>query len=125
MGTRVGIDLASTDAVRAALAAHGDRYLLRAYTDQEIADCSAGDGIDAESLAARFAAKEAVKKVLRTDGVPWRSIEVVRHESGWTSIALSGAAAREAEEQGIGEIALSLTHEGPYASAVALAEVAA
>ena len=124
MTTRVGVDLASTDAVRAALAAHGDRYLRRAYTDAEIADCSSAAGVDVDSLAARVAAKEAVKKVLRTDGVPWRSIEVVRHPAGWTSVALDGRAALEAERQGIGDITLSLTHDGDYAAAVAFAEAA-
>jgi holo-[acyl-carrier protein] synthase len=125
MATRVGIDLASTESVCVALAAHGDRYLRRAYTDAEIADCSSPTGVDPDSLAARFAAKEAVMKVLRTDGVPWRSIEVVRHPSGWTSVALDGAAAHEAELQGIGEISLSFSHEAGFASAIALAEAAA
>lgn len=125
MSSRVGIDLVSTSSVTAALSAHGQRYLDRAYTDGEVADCSAGGTVDVQRLAARFAAKEAVKKVLRSDGIPWRSIEVVRHVDGWTGVALAGAAAEHADAQRIGEIALSLTHEGDVAVAVAVAEVAA
>ena len=56
-----------------------------------------------ESLAARFAAKEAMVKVLRPVGArpEWRDIEVHRADSGWCEIRLSGRAAAMADEAGI------------------------
>ena len=74
----------------------------------------------AESLAARFAAKEAVMKVLRPVGVQldWRSIELHQMTGGWCEIRLSGAAAAMAAEAGIEELAVSLTHEATVAGAV-------
>ena len=111
--------------VRDALERHGDRYLRRAFTPAEVADCTTGGTVDATRLAARFAAKEAVKKLLRTDNVTWRSVEIVRHPEGWTGVSLSACAARTATEQGVGEIALSFSHEGDYVSAIAVAEARA
>lgn len=116
---RVGIDLASAAAVREAIAHHGDRYLTRVYAPEELADC----GADPLRLAARFAAKEAALKVLRPadDAVPWNSIRVRRDPAGWVELVLSGPAAALAERAGVGELALSLTHEGDLASAVVVA----
>ena len=73
-----------------------------------------------ESLAARFAAKEATVKVLRPVGArpDWRDIEVHRSSDGWTEIRLFGKAAVLAAEAGIDELAVSLTHEGSTAAAV-------
>jgi holo-[acyl-carrier protein] synthase len=121
MGLRVGIDTVAVAAVQAALDAHGDRYLERVYTPREVADC----GGDPERLAARFAAKEAALKALRAGdgGVPWDSVEVRRDPSGFTDLALSGAAAALAERSGIGALAVSLTHEAGLASAVVVGEV--
>ena len=119
MGLRVGIDTVEVAAVEAALAAHGERYLRRVYTDDEIADC----GGDPERLAARFAAKEAAIKALRAGegGVPWSAVEVRRAPGGHPDLALHGAAAELAAEAGLDELAVSLTHEGGLASAVVVA----
>jgi holo-[acyl-carrier protein] synthase len=116
MDLRVGIDTVAVQSVREAIAAHGERYLKRVYTEREQADC---DG-DPERLAARFAAKEAAVKALRAGegGVPWSAIEVRRHPSGHPEMALTGIAAELADEAGIGELAVSLTHEAGLASAV-------
>lgn len=116
MELRVGIDTVSVSAVQAALDAHGERYLDRVYTARERADA----GGDPERLAARFAAKEAAFKALRTGegGVPWSSVEVRRDPSGFTGLALIGPAAVLAEEAGITHLAVSLTHEAGLASAV-------
>lgn len=121
---RVGIDLVSVDAVREALRIHGDRYLERLYTPQEIEDCSRGDAVSVEGLAARFAAKEATIKALRlrsSQGLDWRSIELVRHADGWTSLRLTGGAARLAASEGIGAFSVSVTHEDGLAAAIVLA----
>jgi holo-[acyl-carrier protein] synthase len=72
-----------------------------------------------ESLAARFAAKEATVKVLRPVGIrpEWRTIEVHRVEEGWCELRLSGLAAALAAEAGIRQLAVSLTHESLMAAA--------
>ena len=118
---RVGVDVTSVDEVAEALAA--PRYLERVYTDHERACCTGAPAVVAAGLAARFAAKEAVVKVLRPVGPrpPWRSIEVRRIAGGACELALSGAARELADEAGIAELTLSLTHEGPWAAAVVVA----
>jgi holo-[acyl-carrier protein] synthase len=120
---RVGIDIVDVQDVRSALFAYGDRYLRRVFTADEVRDCSDHDGIAAERLAARFAAKEAVIKVLRPDDtpVPWRTIETVRSPGGWVGVHLTGNAARLADEAGLGELCLSITHERDLAAATVLA----
>jgi len=120
---RVGIDLASVASVRESIGDHGDRYLQRIYTEAELHDCRSAEGFVAERLAARFAAKEAALKVLRPreDAIPWHDIQVVRDPSGWVGLTLSGAAARLAAEQGLGELALSISHEAGFATAVVIA----
>src|SRR5581483_9426363 len=120
---RVGVDLVDVADVSDSLRAHEGRYLRRIYTDGEIADCGGAGAPRAESLAARFAAKEAVLKVLgpAQDGVGWRSIEVVRDSSGSPSLALTGRAAELAREAGVAELAVSLTHEAGLAAAVVVA----
>lgn len=126
MAIRVGIDLVSVDAVEDAISAHADRYLRRVYTDVELADCATSEGVDPERLAARFAAKEATLKVLRVDdeAVPWQAIGVRRERSGAVDLELSGPAAELADRAGLSGLAVSLTHEGAYAAAVVVAELA-
>jgi holo-[acyl-carrier protein] synthase len=120
---RAGIDLTSVDAVRESLSTHGRHYLERLYTEREIQDCSGPGGVDPERLAARFAAKEAALKVLRPGevGVSLREIEVVRSPGGWVELELSGPAATLARESGLSELAVSITHEAGFASAVVIA----
>jgi holo-[acyl-carrier protein] synthase len=123
---RAGIDLVAVDDVRDALDAHGDRYLRRIYTDRELADSSRGGEIAVERLAARFAAKEAVVKALRAprdEAFGWRAIEVVRDPGGWVDVALTGRASTYADEIGVTELALSLSHDGGYATAIVFASV--
>lgn len=109
----MGTDVQPIDEVRASLAWFGTRYTGRIFTTGEVAAAGGADGGDpAPGLAARFAAKEAMLKVLRptTSRPDWRSIEVVRRDGGWCELALSGAASRLAREQGIVEVALSMSH---------------
>jgi holo-[acyl-carrier protein] synthase len=106
------------------MSAHAERYLERIYTHGELEDCTTPSGIDAERLAARFAAKEAALKVLRPGAVavPFHSIEVCRRPGGWVELELSGPAAALAHDAGLSNFALSITHENGFASAVVMAE---
>jgi holo-[acyl-carrier protein] synthase len=125
MAIRIGIDLVSVEGVRESIREHGDRYLRRIYTDTELADCSSADGVAPERLAARFAAKEATLKVLcpQDEAVPWKLMRIVRHGAGSVEVELSGRAAHLASEAGLHNFAVSITHEGGFASAVVVAEV--
>lgn len=125
MPIRVGLDLVSTAAIGDAIKAHGARYLERVYSAREVEDCRHDETIDLERLAARFAAKEATLKVLRVgdQAVPWREIEVTRAPAGWVELLLSGRAASLAQDAGITDIALSLTHEQGFAAAIVVAEL--
>ncbi len=120
MGIRTGTDLAAVDDVVAAVAAHGERYLSRVFTDRERAD--AGD--DPERLTARFAGKEAVLKLLRPardEAVPLRDVAIVLDADGAPTVELSGRAAALADAIGCGAIAVSLSHERGLAVATAVA----
>lgn len=121
---RVGVDLVEIDAVAATLDSPlAGRYLSRVYTPGEVRDCTDGNGINAGRLAARFAAKEAVLKALDVGdrAIPWHAIEVEREQTGRPTLALHGAAATAAREEGVVQFALSLTHEARYASALVVA----
>jgi holo-[acyl-carrier protein] synthase len=87
---------------------------VRLFTEQERSRPLA-------SLAARFAAKEAVLKLIGTaDGVDPRSVEIA-HQDGRPVVQLSGLAASLAAEAGVGPIDISLSHSGDHALAVAVA----
>ncbi|HEV3130996.1 MAG TPA: holo-ACP synthase [Acidimicrobiales bacterium] len=124
---RVGVDLVVVADVARSVQRFGDRYIDRIFTAHEIMCCRTPDRSQepstayfVESLAARFAAKEATVKVLRPEGTrpDWRSIEVHREPGGWCEIRLRGRAAELAIEAGIAELAVSLTHESTMAAAV-------
>src|SRR5258706_5890029 len=118
---RVGSDLTLVADVAASIERFGDRYLQRLFTEHELATCAGS----AERLAARFAAKEAVVKVLRPVGArpAWRSIEVRRAPNGACDLHLTGTAARLAGDAGIRSLAVSLTHEAGLAAAVVVADL--
>jgi holo-[acyl-carrier protein] synthase len=124
-GVAVGIDLASIDDVQASISGQSDRYLGRVYTRRELADCRNADGTpNARRLAARFAAKESTMKALRVadEALPWRSIGVRTDAFGRPSIELTGRAKALASIRGVKALEVSLTHEGPFAAAVVVAQ---
>lgn len=125
MAIRVGIDLVAVADVQASLEAHGDRYLQRIYTEREVADCGPVGDPDPERLAARFAAKEAAFKALRvgSQAMSWREAELVRGPDGEIELALGPEAAALAREQGIAELAVSITHDGGHAVAIVIGEI--
>jgi holo-[acyl-carrier protein] synthase len=125
MGTEIGIDLVMVSRVEASLSRFGERFLRRVFTDGEIAYATSSPAATAERLAARFAAKEATIKAIGLGagnaGVGWRDIEVVREDSGKCRLILHGAARAAADDVGVAELSVSLTHEGDYSAAVVLA----
>lgn len=120
----LGTDLTEIARVRRSVERFGSRFLSRIYTPGEIAYCLRKKDA-AESLAARFAAKEAGAKALGTGisrGVSWQEFEVRREPSGKPSLWLSGRAAELAAELGIDRLSLSLTHTRDLAMAIVIAE---
>jgi holo-[acyl-carrier protein] synthase len=121
----VGVDIQEIDEVRESIETFGDRYVHRIYTDYEIDDCCQNAKGAPSALASRFAAKEAVLKILKKEGdvvATWREIEVRRLESGRPALALRGNAATLAAQQGIATMSLSLSQSGGTAAAVVVAE---
>ena len=119
---RVGIDLVSVRQIAESLAAFGDRFLRRIFTEDEIAYATSEPSQTAERLAARFAAKEATIKALDLGrvGLGWRDIEVRRTASGRCELALHGTVAAAAEAAGADRFALSMSHEGEHATAIVI-----
>jgi holo-[acyl-carrier protein] synthase len=115
--TELGIDIIKVDRIRGALSRFGERFTRRILTDDENAYVRGR----AETLAGRWAAKEAVSKVLGLGvrGVGWREIEIVRLPTGQPTVRLHDRAQRRAEQLGMGRIAVSITHERDYAVAIA------
>ena len=121
MKHHIGTDIIEIERIRHAIDRWGDRFLNRVYTAPELALY----GTRAHSLAASFASKEAVMKVLGTGnrGVAWREIETLYHPSGKPHIRLNGRAELEAGKLGITEIDVSLSHSREYAIATAIGSV--
>ncbi len=118
-----GIDLVETARIRRLHEVHGRHFLDRVFTPAEQAYCSANPKRYFEHLAGRFAAKEAVLKVLGTGwrgGIAWTDIEIVKDPSGQPGIQLSGECARIATELGITRWCVSLSHIETHATASAL-----
>ena len=115
--TELGIDIIRVDRIRAALDRFGRRFSARVLTLAErryVRDRP-------ETFAGRWAAKEAVSKVLGLGvrGIGWREIEIERLPTGQPAVRLHGRAAARAEQLGMERIALSITHESEYAVAIA------
>ena len=107
-----GIDLVEISRIQQSVQRFGQRFLNRVYTPAEQAYCLRKRN-SAESLAARFAAKEAGAKALGTGishGVSWLEIEVVREPTGRPTIRFHGRAAEIAKAMGVSHVALSITH---------------
>jgi holo-[acyl-carrier protein] synthase len=119
-----GVDLIKIARVEWVLARYGDRFLERVFTPDEVAYTG---GRPAE-LAARFAAKEAVSKALGVGmrmiargGIGWQEAEVVGDDRGKPLLRLHGRAAERAEELGLSEWSVSLSHTDEHAIAFVVA----
>lgn len=109
------------------MARHDERFLERVFTEREQSDAAAVRN-QIEKLAGRFAAKEAVLKLIGTGWrgkIAWTDIEVVNNALGQPIVEITGEVKRIADEAGIEQITLSITHTANFAiaSVVALREV--
>lgn len=118
-----GIDLVNLDRIEQMIERHGERFLERVFTARERSDATTVKN-RIEKLAGRFAAKEAIMKLVGTgwrDGVAWTDIEVVNNPLGRPEVTISGKIKELAETMGLGPITLSITHTGNFAMASAVA----
>ncbi len=118
-----GIDLVDTARIGHMIEAHGDRFLRRCFTEAERDYADGNPRRRLEHLAGRFAAKEAILKVLGTGwsgGIAWTDAEVVREPSGRPSVVLHGRCAEVAAELGITAWWLSISHIETHAVASAI-----
>lgn len=121
MVSGIGVDSIQVGRIRAAAERWGDDFLRRLFTDRELEYCLSHAN-PFPSLAARFAAKEAVLKALGARGTwRWRDMEVERAESGKPSVSLRAGAAAFARKRKVKSFHLSLTHDSDRATAVVLA----
>ena len=120
----IGVDATEIERVKEMCEKHQESFLERVYTPLEREYCVARKKGMAESLAARWAAKEAVMKALGTGwshGVKWTDIEVATNFSGAPSLNVTGRAKEIADELGSREWKISLTHSRTEAIAFVVA----
>jgi holo-[acyl-carrier protein] synthase len=116
--TELGIDIIKVDRIRASLERFGARFTNRVLTPAEQRYVRGRP----ETMAGRWAAKEAVSKVLGLGvrGIGWRDIEIERLPTGQPAVRLHGRAAARAAQLGMGRIAVTISHEADYAVAMAV-----
>lgn len=118
----LGLDLVEIDRVKEALERHGFAFAERILHPDEDADrVRTNEG--ATHLSGLFAAKEAVMKALGTGmaGAAFRDIAILNRPNGEPYVRLTGRAQETAEERGIRDWRLSITHSRTVAAAVAIA----
>ncbi|MEJ7749284.1 MAG: holo-ACP synthase [Candidatus Limnocylindrales bacterium] len=115
--TELGIDIVKVDRIRATLERFGSRFTGRVLTSGEARYVRSRP----ETMAGRWAAKEAVSKVLGLGvrGMGWRDIEIERLPTGAPAVRLHGRASARASQLGMDRVAVSISHESDYAVAVA------
>ncbi len=113
----VGLDIIRVDRIREALDRFGERFVARVLTPAEARYVRRRP----QTFAGRWAAKEAVSKVLGLGvrGIGWRDIEIERLPTGQPAVRLHGRAAGRADQLGLERVAVSITHEREYALAIA------
>jgi len=124
MITGIGTDIVTIERIRKAIDRHGDHFVNKIFTPQEI-EYSNTRARKFEHLAARFAAKEAALKALGTGvayGATLIEVEVTNNDDGKPHVELSGAAKKLADERKVAHIHISLSHTEEYAIAQVIME---
>lgn len=119
----IGLDAVAIDRLEGVIERHGERFFRRVFTDAERA-AAGGNSPPGHYFAGRFAAKEAVLKVLGTgwaQGIGFTDVEILRLEGGAPEVHLHGPAAARARSLGFHSVLVSITHTRRTAHAVAVA----
>lgn len=120
----IGVDIIEVYRIRETLE-RTPRFAVRVFTENERAYCEAKGAAAAESFAARFAAKEAFLKALRTGWrgkITWHDIEIKNDDQGTPSFEISGEALEILKNLGANKIHLSLSHTSEHAIANVILE---
>jgi holo-[acyl-carrier protein] synthase len=118
-----GIDLVDCPRIEDMIQRHGERFINRVFTEKEQAYARANKNT-IEKFAGRFAAKEAILKLLGTGWrgkIAWTDIEIVNNSAGQPDVTLTGEVKRLAEKLGVKQISVSITHTANFAIASAVA----
>jgi holo-[acyl-carrier protein] synthase len=115
----VGVDMIEVARIEQGIAQHGDRFYNRLFTPQEQAYCNGRT----PNLAGRFAIKEAVAKALGTGigDIRWTDVEVVTDERGRPNLVLHNNAKTLADQLGLHQWSISLSHTATHAIGFAIA----
>jgi len=119
----LGTDIVEIVRIGEMIERHGELFLQRVYTEQEVAYCQKRSS-SYQHFAGRWAAKEAVLKALGTGwakGIAWRDIEVVSLASGQPRVNVYGAVKELSESAGISGFLVSISHCRSHATAAAVA----
>ena len=118
-----GIDLVDFPRIKEMVERHGERFLSRIFTASERAYADSTKN-GTEKLAGRFAAKEAILKLMGTGWrgkIAWTDIEVINNAAGQPEVTVTGEVERITKRLGIRHISLSITHTANFAIASAVA----
>ena len=118
----IGTDIVEIERIRRMIERHGDHFVQRCFTAGEV-EYARRHRDSAVRFAGRWAAKEAVVKVLGTgfiQGITFHDVEVVALHTGKPTVRLSGEAKQIAGEMTITEIQLTISHAREYATATAI-----
>ena len=120
----IGIDIIEVYRITETLA-RTPRFVERVFTERERKYCDAKGAASAQSYAARFAAKEAFLKALKTGWrgkITWHDMEILNDEQGVPSLKISGAAEEILNNLGATKIHLSMSHTTDHATAQVILE---
>ena len=121
-----GIDLVDCPRIEQMIERHGERFINRVFTASEQAYAEKNKN-EVEKLAGRFAAKEAILKLVGTGWrgrIAWTDIEIINNAAGQPEVTLGGEVRKIADKLDIKRISVSITYTANFAiaSAVALAQ---
>ena len=120
----IGIDIIEVKRIREVLI-RTPRFRERVFTEAEQAYCESRGAVSAQHYAARFAAKEAALKALKTGwrgGISWQDVEISSLESGAPVISFHGEAKKLFEKSGATAAHISIAHTTEHAIAEVILE---
>lgn len=120
----IGVDIIEVYRIRETLE-RTPRFAERVFTEKERAYCESKGAASAQSFAARFAAKEAFLKALRTGWrgkITWHEVEIQNDDQGAPFLGISGEAKQILESMGANQVHLSISHTTEHAVAQVILE---
>ncbi|MBC7795443.1 MAG: holo-ACP synthase [Pyrinomonadaceae bacterium] len=120
----IGIDIIEVARIRQTIE-RTPRFVTRVFTQREIDYCDSKNAVRANSYAARFAAKEATLKALKTGwrgAISWHDVEICNDANGAPFLEIRNAARQIFDDSGANKIHLSMSHTNEHAIATVILE---